>query len=150
MNRIAGAGGGAHLIMTQLHICREGFRFEKQRTWGRGLIRGRLSPHHSWSPPHAVPTLGEVQHLPSSRSTLRGHQVIWAGTGGSDLHGMRGMKRPRTPPPAQGAQEPRPGRDAIMVWMVLLLRILTYGSGQGPGLCIFGAAPRRVSESLSP
>ena len=81
---------------------------------------------------------------------LRGHQVIWAGTGGSDLHGMRGMKRPRTPPTAQGAEELRPVRDPIMAWVVLLLRLLTYGSGQGPGLYILGAAPRRVSESLSP
>ena len=32
-----------------------------------------------------------------------------------------------------------------MAWTLLLLRLLAYGSGQGPGLCTLGAPPSRVS-----
>ena len=32
-----------------------------------------------------------------------------------------------------------------MAWMLLLLGLLAYGSGQGPGLCSLGAPPSRVS-----
>ena len=58
------------------------------------------------------------------------------------------MKRPRTPPAAQEAQEamswegPHHGLDAE------LLGLLAYGSGQGPGLCSLGAPPSRVSGHL--
>ena len=35
-----------------------------------------------------------------------------------------------------------------MAWMVILLGLLAYGSGQGPGLCTLGPPPSRVSGHL--
>lgn len=71
----------------------------------------------------------------------------------ADLHeapsppnGLGGVKRPQGHLPA--AQEPEEATSCegpTMAWMVLLLGVLAYSSGQGWGLCSLGGHESRAS-----
>ena len=138
-------------LLLQPQTLREGDRGPRSPGHG-GTFAESCHPISQWLLPMLSPlcvrsSICLLQVPPPQRSL-----VTWAGRGGSDLH--------EAPPPPDGVEaskgpdphlQPRrlrrlhPARVPTMAWTLLLLGLLAYGSGQGPGLCTLGAPPSRVS-----